>query len=65
MFKGISTRSNPEDLKKNLTDPVCGMKLETWQVQYEDIYSGEIYSFCSSECHQTFRLFPKKFAPHV
>ena len=42
-------------------DPVCRMDLEAWDDRYEVTLSGKTYHFCSSECKQTFQLFPDKF----
>ncbi len=43
-------------------DPVCKMALMPWDVRFEVEHAGESHAFCSSECRQTFLLFPNRFS---
>ncbi len=35
-------------------DPICGMKINLNQTQYQSTYMGKTYGFCSSSCKETF-----------
>jgi YHS domain-containing protein len=42
-------------------DPMCGMHVETNQVAATFTYAGQVYAFCSDECHKTFARFPERY----
>ncbi|HEY7029830.1 MAG TPA: YHS domain-containing protein [Thermomicrobiales bacterium] len=44
-----------------MTDPVCGMQVDSSQAPAQSQYQGQIYYFCSVECKQKFEANPKKF----
>ena len=44
------------------TDPVCGMKVDPGNSQYESQYGGKKYSFCSLECKNKFDQKPEQYA---
>jgi YHS domain-containing protein len=44
------------------TDPVCGMKVDENQSQYQSQYGGQKYSFCSAECKNKFDQKPEQYA---
>ena len=43
-------------------DPVCGMQVDSSQTQHHTMYQGKEYSFCSSDCKQTFDKNPQRYA---
>lgn len=44
-----------------VTDPVCGMKIESSQAPAQSQYEGQTYSFCSVECKQKFDAKPEDY----
>ena len=44
-----------------VTDPVCGMQLDSSQAEAQTVYDGVAYFFCSEECRQTFLEDPEAF----
>lgn len=56
---------SPSQRKRGFLDPVCEMNVDAWEPQYEVIREGIAYHFCSSECKQTFQLFPGKFLKNM
>ena len=44
------------------TDPVCGMKVDEKNSQYQSQYGGKNYSFCSLECKTKFDQKPEQYA---
>lgn len=44
-----------------VTDPVCGMTLDSSQAAAQTIYKDQTYFFCSQDCRQTFEKNPKEF----
>jgi len=44
------------------TDPVCGMKVDENNSQYQSQYGGKTYSFCSLECKNKFEKQPEQYA---
>ncbi len=44
-----------------VTDPVCGMKLDSSQAAAQLTYEGATYYFCSQDCRQTFEKNPKQY----
>ncbi len=48
-----------------ITDPVCGIEIETKWAQSATTYQGEHYYFCSTKCQRSFKANPAKFAARV
>jgi len=44
------------------TDPVCGMKVDDKNPQYQTQYEGRTYTFCSRECKNEFEQNPEEYA---
>ena len=44
------------------TDPVCGMKIDDKNSQYQTQYGGQTYSFCSQQCKNKFEQNPEEYA---
>lgn len=49
-------------IESRWVDPVCGMRMESWEFRSVIRWNGTDIRFCSAECKQTFQLFPGKFA---
>jgi YHS domain-containing protein len=45
-----------------MTDPVCGMKVDEKKAGATSSYQGQTYHFCSQECKQKFDKSPQQFA---
>lgn len=45
-----------------VTDPVCGMQIETEQAAGKTEYQGVTYCFCSDACLKKFGAQPSKYA---
>jgi Cu+-exporting ATPase len=45
-----------------VTDPVCGMTLDSSQAEAQTVYKDKAYYFCSVDCRKTFEANPKEFA---
>lgn len=48
-----------------VTDPVCGMSIESEKAHASETYQGRTYHFCSAQCQRSFKADPAKFAPKV
>jgi Cu+-exporting ATPase len=44
-----------------VTDPVCGMQIDSSQAAAQSQYQGKTYHFCSTECKQKFEQNPKQY----
>ncbi|MGH2531368.1 MAG: YHS domain-containing protein [Thermomicrobiales bacterium] len=44
-----------------VTDPVCGMQIDSSQAEAQSQYEGQVYYFCSTECMQKFNENPKEW----
>jgi YHS domain-containing protein len=44
-----------------VTDPVCGMQVESSQAPAQSQYQGQTYFFCSVECKEKFEAKPKDY----
>jgi Cu+-exporting ATPase len=51
-----------EEKLDEVKDPVCGMKINLNEAQFQSTYQGEVYGFCSAECKATFDKNPFKYA---
>ena len=47
--------------EKMLTDPVCGMTVETATAEYRSFRDGQAYYFCSAGCKQAFDEDPARY----
>ena len=47
-----------------VTDPVCGMTVETGTARFKTIHQGETYYFCSAHCQSKFEQNPTAYAGH-
>lgn len=45
-----------------VTDPVCGMRMDSKEAHADEMRSGRNYYFCSIRCHRLFKADPGKFA---
>lgn len=45
-----------------VTDPVCGMTIDSEKAHASESYQGRTYYFCSPQCHRSFKADPAKFA---
>jgi Cu+-exporting ATPase len=43
------------------TDPVCGIKVETKNNEFQTQFAGRKYYFCSDECRQEFEADPAEY----
>ena len=44
-----------------VTDPMCGMTIDSSQAEAPTIYQGQAYFFCSQECRRMFEDNPKQY----
>jgi Cu+-exporting ATPase len=44
-----------------VTDPVCGMKIDSSQAAAQTTYQGQAYYFCSTDCRDTFEQNPRDY----
>ncbi len=44
-----------------ITDPVCGMTLESEKAAATEEWQGRTYHFCSTSCHHSFRAAPERY----
>jgi Cu+-exporting ATPase len=44
-----------------VTDPVCGMSIESENAKTSEMYQGNTYYFCCVHCRSTFKADPAKF----
>ena len=44
-----------------VTDPVCGMEVDTQTAENTSNYEGQTYYFCSPECKESFDSEPEKY----
>ncbi len=42
-------------------DPVCGMTIDSGKAAAKEEYEGGTYFFCSSQCHNQFKLAPERY----
>ncbi len=43
------------------TDPVCGMKVDQANPEFQSQFAGKQYFFCSEECRQEFEDRPEEY----
>ncbi|MBN8904597.1 MAG: YHS domain-containing protein [Rhodospirillales bacterium] len=44
-----------------VTDPVCGMALESTKAAASETVNKQTYYFCSASCHNQFRTYPDRY----
>lgn len=44
-----------------VTDPVCGMQIESGKAAAAEKVQGQTYFFCSSSCHKQFQADPGRY----
>jgi YHS domain-containing protein/uncharacterized membrane protein YraQ (UPF0718 family) len=54
-------RPLPEELDRDVQDPVCGMSVDPAKTEYRSVQNGETYNFCSAGCKATFDQDPAKY----
>lgn len=45
-----------------VTDPVCGMSVESGKAAATETHQGHTYYFCSARCRDTFKADPTRYA---
>jgi YHS domain-containing protein len=45
-----------------VTDPVCGMTIESEKAAAREVLQGQTYYFCSNLCQEKFRAAPDRYA---
>jgi len=45
-----------------VTDPVCGMSIDSGKAAATETFEGRTYHFCSASCHDQFRKSPERYA---
>ncbi|KWF26782.1 hypothetical protein WL88_10685 [Burkholderia diffusa] len=45
-----------------VTDPVCGMPLDSGKAAANEVREGRTYYFCSTSCHDKFKAAPDRYA---
>jgi Cu+-exporting ATPase len=45
-----------------VTDPVCGMTIESGEAVAKEAWQGQTYYFCAESCHETFKASPERYA---
>jgi YHS domain-containing protein len=43
------------------TDPVCGMRVDDKNPEFQSQFAGRKYTFCSDECRKEFEERPEEF----
>lgn len=44
-----------------VTDPVCGMQIDSTKAAASETVQGQAYYFCSSSCHSKFQANPDRY----
>jgi YHS domain-containing protein len=44
-----------------VTDPVCGMKVDEKDPEFQTQFAGRKYTFCSDECRKAFAERPEEY----
>jgi P-type Cu+ transporter len=48
-----------------MTDPVCGIKVDESNTQFQTQFAGKRYYFCSEECRKEFEADPGEYIETV
>jgi Cu+-exporting ATPase len=62
MFHFRVARRHQEDTMAMVTDPVCGMRIDSEDAAARAEHRGVTYYFCSQACHDTFVAAPGSHA---
>lgn len=57
--------NNPEPIREQLIDPVCGMRMEPEESPAVTSYEGRSYYFCSDTHKEEFERNPAYYAERV
>jgi len=49
-------------MARDVTDLVCGMKVDEETATIKTDYKGATYYFCSEECKERFQLYPEVYS---
>jgi YHS domain-containing protein len=55
-------RTTEGGVMATVTDPVCGMEIDSAAAAASEEYGGKTYYFCSEACHQQFVAAPEQYA---
>ena len=55
-------RDGKGNVMATVTDPVCGMEIDSAAAAASEEYQGKTYYFCSEGCHQRFVAAPEQYA---
>lgn len=45
-----------------VTDPVCGMAIDSDKAVAKEVWQEQAYYLCSASCHEKFRAAPERYA---
>jgi Cu+-exporting ATPase len=48
-----------------MTDPVCGVQIDSAKAEATETFQGRTYYFCSASCRDNFRRAPERYAKEV
>lgn len=48
-----------------VTDPVCGMQIDSGKAAAREAVQGQDYYFCSDSCHARFKAEPDRYAKNA
>lgn len=48
-----------------VTDPVCGMPIDSAKAAATEVAGGQTLYFCSASCHEKFRAAPDRYAKNA
>ena len=52
-------------MAEQVTDPVCGMRIDAADAVASEEHEGQTFFFCSARCHETFVADPHRYGhPH-
>jgi YHS domain-containing protein len=43
------------------TDPVCGMRIDEQESEFQTMFAGRKYFFCSEDCRKEFESEPEEY----
>ena len=44
-----------------VTDPVCGMQIDTEKAVAQEDHEDQTFFFCSAQCHRLFKASPERY----
>lgn len=45
-----------------VTDPVCGMTIDSDKAAAKEVWRGKTFYLCSTSCHEKFKAAPERYA---